>query len=198
MNEASVRLEVYHSLQGYGYWPLHMKDAILCPRCGCKILPAVAGRPDILVLDPLSRTLVCEVKIVDLDKSLSFAFTQIEDDQRRWMTAWMEHEGRGFIAIGTLSERPRRLWVIPWSEWIYRLEPTFKDREWTSIPVDHKLYKRISKNIPVLSMVTEFEKYQMLWVIGKRIEGNKFSMSHWEFPEGHEIAEERTNLWKKI
>jgi hypothetical protein len=194
MNEGDVRLEVYHSLQGYGYWPLHGRDAILCPRCGAKILPQVAGRPDLLVLDPIGKTLVCEVKIVDLDKALSFAFTQVEDDQRRWLNAWTQHSGYGYLAIGTVNERPRRLWVIPWTFWS-ALEADLIDGGFGSIPVDLSLYKRVSRAVPTTDLVACNSEYGMKWVVGTKVKDEKFTGSHWEFPEWHEIVKERTCLW---
>ena len=197
MNEGDVRLEVYHSLQGYGYWPLHGRDAILCPRCGAKILPQVAGRPDLLVLDPIGKTLVCEVKAVNVEKALSFAFSLIEDDQRRWLNAWKDHQGQGYLALGTIGERPRRLWVVPWSEWI-TLEEQMKLGSFTSIPVDLTLYKKVSKAIPSFSICDLFDGlYSLDWVTDTKVQGEKFTGSHWEFPPNHEVVQGRTCLWIK-
>lgn len=196
MDEGDVRLEVYHSLQGYGYWPIHGRDAILCPRCGSKILPAVAGRPDLLVLSPVGTMAVMEVKVVNIEKALSFAFTQIEDDQRRWMNAWTEHLGNAYLALGTVGERPRRLWVILWDTW-RSIEADLRAEGFTNIPIDLSLYKHISKAVPTLAVNAMDSECGMRWVTDTKIQGEKFTGSHWEFPEFHDLVKGRENLWTK-
>lgn len=193
MREADVRREIYNSLQGYGYWPLHLRDAILCPRCGTRVLPKVAGRPDLLVLSPKIDSKVMEVKVVDLSKSKSFAFTQIEDDQRRWLNAWVDHGGLAYLGIGTINESPRRIWVIPWVLWRAR-EEVLEMLGFTNMPVDLSLYKNIAKNRPE-SDLEQDKQFQLIRVTGKKIEGAKFSGPHWEFPEGHSIIGGTTKLW---
>lgn len=196
MNEADVRREVYHSLQGYGYWPLHGRDAIICPHCGWKVTPAVAGRPDLLILDPVSCTKVMEVKVVDISKSLSFAFSQLEPDQRRWIEAWYQHEGLAYLTIGTINESPRRIWVIPWVVW-RSVESIEQEQEGhTCMPVDLSLYKKIPDKTMVVSLESEaFRPFKLVRVLGKKIEGEKFSGPHWEFPEDHSLIEGKVKLW---
>lgn len=194
MEEADVRREIYHSLQGYGYWPIHGRDAIICGRCGNKMLPAVAGRPDILILNPTGVTKVMEVKVVDVERALSFAFSQIEDDQRRWMNAWVDVLGAAYIAIGTVNEFPRRTWVIPWKVWVaYEAQELADGR--TYMPVDLSLYKKIPEKGLVYSLEYLGGNFKMVRILGDKIEGDKFTGAHWDFPGGHPITKGRKKLW---
>ena len=105
-------------LQTYGYWPLHSRDAIICPNCHRPVVSFEQGRPDLLVLSPTWRTAVIEVKAVNLEHAKSFAFADIKPEQRRWLDAWKEAGGYGFIAIGTVGTTKRQIWIIDWLDWL--------------------------------------------------------------------------------
>jgi hypothetical protein len=140
---------------------------------------------------------VIEVKIVDLAKSKSFAFSQLEDDQRRWINAWVDQaHGLGYLAIGTINERSRRTWVIPWSMWI-DLERRLIEQGHKNVPVALDLYKGRNYTRPGTSIADNFNAYyQMVHVVGKKDSEDRWEKSHWEFKPGHPLTLEREKLWK--
>jgi hypothetical protein len=156
MIESDVRHDLYKALQQAGYWPVHGRDAILCPKCNTKILPKI-GRPDLLILNPSGPTSVCEVKVVRLSSALSFSYTQIEPEQRRWLNAWTAVKGAGYLCIGTLEEAKRRIWVVPWEYW-NRIEETY---DGGFFPVDLALYTRRSRLVPGADLVGTCAQYQL-------------------------------------
>jgi hypothetical protein len=114
---------------------------------------------------------VVEVKAVNLEKVKSFSFAEITPEQRRWLGAWAEGGGLGYLAIGTLGERPRRLWVIDWLEWLQIEERVSASQK--SISVDGG-QRHISKEHNIGILCSPWE----LW----RVAGG------WEFPEGHTLS----------
>ncbi|MBD3309510.1 hypothetical protein GF348_24235 [candidate division KSB3 bacterium] len=170
MKEKDIRQEVYHLLHTeYDLWPITQMDLAICPRCHAKVKPPI-GRPDILVLNPLGRTIVIEVKAI---RGGSFSFSDIRDEQRQWLDNWLEAGGFGYIAIGTLK-RPRRLWIVDWAVW-RNAEKQIKPIQ-KSIPVvAGKGYNRElqDKN---LDMSTLFVRHEL----------EKIPYS-WELPEDHTI-----------
>jgi len=129
MNERTVRQDSYRLFRELGLWPITQTDAQVCPRCGTIIKPP-KGRPDILVLNPTGPGLVCEVKAVH---GKSFPTNEITPEQRRWLDRWTGAGGLGLLALGTLVPRQRRLWLVPWLEWL-EVEGQIKPYQ-KSIPV---------------------------------------------------------------
>lgn len=124
-------------LRGMGYWPLRGRDTVVCPKCGNQLHPPI-GRPDLIVLVPMGIGRVIEAKVVDISKAKSFAFSSIRDEQNSWLDAYMKVGGLGYLAIGTVGHRPRRLWIIDWEDWRTRTS----EIESESIPVDASYYER--------------------------------------------------------
>lgn len=117
MKEADVRREVYHMLhKDLGLWPITQTDATPCPKCGTLSKPPI-GRPDILVLNTRGVSAVIEVKTLNLLQRKSFAFNSVTPEQHAWLTLWAVDNGLGYLAIGTVGARPRRLWLVDWKCW---------------------------------------------------------------------------------
>lgn len=112
MNEATIRGEVFRSLWQWGMWPITTRDAVICPRCGAKILPE-GSRPDIMVM-----SVAIEVKAFDG----RWNFKELRAGQRAYLD-WFSSTGRpAFLALGTTKGRVgskdgRRLWCVPWERW---------------------------------------------------------------------------------
>jgi hypothetical protein len=158
------------------------------------MLPAVAGRPDILILNPTGVTKVAEVKVVNLARNLSFAFAQIEDDQRKWMNAWTGAKGAAYIAIGTIGESHRRIWMIPWKAWLAYEEHEIGEGR-TYMPVDLSLYKKTPEKGLLYSLEYLCSEWKMIRVLGEKKEDDKFTGAHWDFPKNHPVTRGRTKLW---
>ena len=132
MDETTVRQEVFRLARSLGYAPITQTDASVCPHCGRKVRPPI-GRPDILWLHPTQGSIVCEVKVVPKGRK-SFPFSCIRPEQRRWLDWWVqENRGVAFLALGTLTPRQRRLWLVPWTAWKYVETEVSQHQE--SIPV---------------------------------------------------------------
>jgi hypothetical protein len=144
------------------YWPVRGKDTLVCSRCGNQIHPPI-GRPDILVLSPKGRSCVVEVKVVNMKREKAFALDSISPEQRRWLTSWFEAGGKGYLALGTVNIRPRRLWLIPWHEWL-SAEKRAASMEKKSIPIDLQTYSRLpSVRHDVAGW---FEEHELEWCEG--------------------------------
>ncbi len=123
MKEVDVRLKVKHIFEALGCWVITQTDTNICYRCGTKLRPK-AGRPDLFCLQPLSagRTAVCEVKVIRSGQK-SFSFGEIEEKQRRWLSAWTDAGGLAYLALGYIAPHGKRdyldgLWIVPWREWL--------------------------------------------------------------------------------
>ena len=187
MEESDVRHDIYIALQKYGYWPVHGRDVIICPRCNNRLYPKL-GRPDLLILDPLDCTKVCEVKAIYLDRELSFAFSKIEPEQRRWLDAWVSVHGEAYLGIGTIEPK-RSIWVIPWED--YRVtEDRLIAEGYTNIPVSLQNYKKINKTVPNTSIALEFDGYEMYR--DKAPDGKYY----WRFNDSHPLSWRKENsIW---
>ena len=120
MKEKDVRQKVFHTVRQLGYWPITQTDAAICPRCRTKIKPPI-GRPDILVLHPMGRSIVIEVKALRPDEK-SLSFNSITPEQRRWLDRWQQDGGLGYLAIGALRRHNSKiylehLWLVDWWSW---------------------------------------------------------------------------------
>jgi hypothetical protein len=138
MDEKAIRQEAYHLAHHELHcYPITQTDAAICPRCHAKIKPPI-GRPDIMVLNPWGPSYVIEMKAI---RGGSFAFSQLEEQQRKWLTNWMEYGGLGYLGVGTL-ERPRRFWLIDWDAWL-RIEDLMGEVQKSLPVVAGKGYNRI-------------------------------------------------------
>lgn len=142
MNESTVRLKINHSLQAYGYWPITNTNAHKCGNCGKMSYPA-SGRPDILVLHPTATSAVVEVKTIRPTET-GFPFARIEDKQRRWLSAWSEADGLGFLGLGVLRKHGKvtkldDLYLVEWGEWL-RMEAALSPIQ-NSIPYNSERAK---------------------------------------------------------
>ena len=117
MNEKAVRGEVFRLMRRMWFWPITQTDVTRCPH-GHLAYPK-KGRPDIFGLNPTGRTIIVEVKILNLSKDKSFAFSNIEDEQRKWLSRWTEDGGWAYLALGTIGTKrgQRQLWLVPWVVW---------------------------------------------------------------------------------
>ena len=147
MLEKDIRLEVQHVLRSLGFWDFHPADdtPVATPAQIAQIIKACGlsqdkfgvirnilqpptwkresismARPDIYGLNPSGKTVVIEVKKIEpkvkIDPWLDPA--DISDGQRAWLDMWCyDAKGEGFLGVGTI-EAPRRLWIIPWMEWV--------------------------------------------------------------------------------
>ena len=111
MNEAVFRREIYQMLRyRYALWPHHIPDVVGSKR---------PGVPDLIVMNPSGPGIYIEAKYIDTYDETSFAFAAIEESQRRWLFDWEKvRRGGSYLAIGA-SANERRLYIIPWLEWLY-------------------------------------------------------------------------------
>ena len=140
MNEATIRREVYALVKELGYWPLRGRDATVCPNCHTKILPPI-GRPDIIVLSPVGLSRVIEAKIVDMEEALSLPFSKITKEQNEWLDSYIGDGGIGYLAVGTIKERGRRLWIIDWDKF-KQIRDTVLSLGSENIPIDISKMKK--------------------------------------------------------
>lgn len=122
MNESDVRLRLHHALQYRGYWPLHHRDGFPCPKCGTIQVPPIKGRPDTEARHTKFPIAMIEVKALGID-DLAFAFKEISEDQRKYLTAWMNEGGQSYLCLGKIVPLGSKtsihsIWVIPWDQWL--------------------------------------------------------------------------------
>lgn len=131
MLEKHVSSKVGKSLRRLGYWSITQTDSTRsqCSRCKQWVMTyPPKGRPDILVLHPTSKSIVVEVKALKLrpekkGSAKSFAFSEIDDSQRRWLDRWHAAGGKGYIALGVILEKPVNdellgIWLVDWIDWL--------------------------------------------------------------------------------
>ena len=199
MDEAKLRNEVQHLIRDLGFWDYHPPDDTPVATAGqiqqiiqaCRITVANAfgiirnilmppewrrdkislARPDIYGLNPRGYTAVIEVKLMAEKKKIEpwIHPNVISIGQRQWLDNWVfNSSGPGFLAIGT-ADTPRRLWVVPWGDWVemehklHELSPDFHIK--VSNLEDHWECKWITGGKwelplyhPLLGMATESSK----------------------------------------
>ena len=147
MEEKTLRLEIQHLLRASGLWDYHPPDDtpvatgaqivqilkafgadnskygvvrnILQPPTWRREAVSMA-RPDIFGLNPVERTIVIEVKMMDPKKKVEpwIHPKMISNGQRQWLDNWVFRSGgAGFIGIGT-ADAPRQAWIVPWEDWV--------------------------------------------------------------------------------
>jgi hypothetical protein len=147
MDEADIRLGVQHLMNSLGFWPYHPPDdtPVATPAQIQNIIKTFnldgnafgkihnilkpptwrresvsLSRPDIYGLNPRGPTAVIECKVFQPKVKIEAWIhpSIISDGQRQWLDTWhYQADGHGFLAIGSLDQ-PRRLWVVPWEEWV--------------------------------------------------------------------------------
>lgn len=112
MNESDLRREVRNMLRyRYNLWPDHFPDY-----AGIK---EESGRPDIVVHNPFGGGVYIEMKCLDVSKHTSFAFSEISEKQRQWLTDWETVRPNGsYLGLGTVGTRERTMYIIPWNDWL--------------------------------------------------------------------------------
>lgn len=188
MNEASFRGEVFNLMTRSWLWPITQTDTVVCYKCHTLLRPP-KSRPDILVLDPVGRSLVVEVKVFSRSGSLSFSEI---DRQRNWLNMWAADSGQGYLAIGTVTGRagtlkdPRRAWLVPWARWLAierELSPIQK-----SLPLLAKKGMRKEIQARKLDALHLLRPWELTWRKGQ-----------WHLDLGHELyrAERDAKKWRK-
>lgn len=136
MKEADVRLKIKRGLEKLGYWCITQTDAVKCHKCGSMFYPE-KGRPDMLCLHPQSPAIVIETKVLKLTQGKSFPFLRVKEEQRRWLCAWAQQLGMGFLGLGIIGQqgskdRLEAVYLIQWERWL-TAEQQVKDEQ-LSIP----------------------------------------------------------------
>lgn len=173
MNEADVRLKVKHIFEKLGCWVITQTDANICPKCHFKIRPK-AGRPDLLCLNPSDTGLnaVCEVKVIRSSEE-SFSFDEISDKQRRWLTAWTDAGGLGYLALGYINPHGKRdyldgLWIVDWPGWLAIEEiirPIQKSIPYRAGPGYRKVLQEEMYDCTHLLYSWEVKREEGMWII---------------------------------
>jgi len=183
MQEAKIRRELFRLFERSWYWPITQTDAALCPKCGSAVYPK-GGRPDILVLHPISRTIVCEVKRFPLPtgddwRATSFPFSRIEENQRKWLSMWEADGGMSYIGLGMGHQRitskvdRRRCWLVPWPHWL-AVENQLTSAGQKSLPLALKPRLRKKVALGKLTAINLLKPFELVW----RNSGWAFSNEH--------------------
>lgn len=140
MNETYVRDRIRDMLKSYGYRVDVQTDTIVCYQCHTPIVPP-RGKADMTIVHPITgKGFYIEVKVIRRDET-SFAFSRIENHQRRVLTAGGKCSYLGLGEIGpTKTSKGSRLlniWLVPWTTWraIEHRYMAFESR--VSIPRTH-------------------------------------------------------------
>jgi hypothetical protein len=144
-------------------------DAVICPRCRCKIIPE-AGKPDMTV--PL---IYVEYKLHRTSKA-SFPFSKITIEQRGWLTDWCYRDRGTYLGLGVIDDSKSKarlieLYLIDWQDWLAaeRLVSPVQ----ASFPYDKITRKALR---PDKNIITLFERFRLLR------EGRRFAL-----PPNHSI-----------
>ena len=162
MDESYVRRAVFRAARLAGLWPITQTDASRCSHCGHLVRPP-PGRPDILGMNPVGRSIVIEVKTVR-PKETAFAFADIDDRQRKWLNRWHEDGGQGYIGLGIIRQHGQmhgldHLYLIPWGRWLAAEEIVSSIQE--SIPVQAAKGTRRELQDGKLDIVTVFADLEL-------------------------------------
>jgi hypothetical protein len=177
MKEVDVRRKIFRMLRLMGYWPITQTDATICPRCKTKVKPPI-GRPDILVLNPVGRTAVVEVKVLRRNDA-SFSFDRISPEQRRWLDKWEADGGLGYIALGAIRPHKSKdylehLWLVDWYRW--------KEIEGLVSPIQNSIPLVAGKGMRRELQVHHYDLTTLLdsWQV-------QHSSKEWKLPAGHTV-----------
>jgi hypothetical protein len=175
MNEAYVRRQVFRMFRLMGYWPITQTDAAKCPECHALIRPPI-GRPDILVLHPRAQTIVVEVKVLRPAET-AFSFDDVTPEQHAWLSAWLNHGGNGYLAIGIIRQAKTKhklehLYLVDWLAWL-GAETIVKPIQ-NSIPLVAGKGMRKELQANSLDIIHLLQSYELM-----RHSGG------WHLPDGH-------------
>lgn len=155
MREREIRGKIYRLLRKGSWYPVTQTDAAICPACGASVLP-IEGRPDILV-----PTVAVEVKALRLSTSKSFSFSEIKENQRRWLNDFAQLGFLGFIGLGVIDRRGSRdclvsLFLVEWTQWL-KIEERVRPIQ-NSIPYQHgKGMRRDLEGLDLLTLAAEWD-----------------------------------------
>lgn len=114
----TVQRECVESITSWGGYAYKVRDGVVCPRCGEKIVPPV-GRADYFCTLG-TYGFVVEVKAGET----RFDFSQLSEDQRSWAEwYWYDRYGDWLLWL-SLGKRlggkkyPRKTWLIPYDHYI--------------------------------------------------------------------------------
>ena len=212
MIEKNVRREIFHLMERLWLWPITQTDATtkmskevwnllkalerqttkkslvyaLKTALGGVTKPPI-GRPDILVLNPVGRGLVIEVKVFDKPRdgrwaAASFDTKHITPEQRNWMRMWTADSGWGYLGLGTVhglpnrEDKPRMLWLIPWDAYL-KAEKLVRSCDTSTIPLTKVKGMRVALRESELWAMELFKPYAMVWDDGR-----------WHMPMIHPLA----------
>lgn len=139
------------------------------------------GRLDLLGGNPAGETVLVEVKdVIMLDgpkvgHNGILYFKEISKSQRETLDRWVYHlYGTGFLAVGTIENGniKRRLWLIPWSEWV---------------TAELELFNQGFMGMPIVSsrhmgFTDYFEAFELEWI------GVKEKL-HWKLQDDHPLMQ---------
>ncbi len=202
MDESTIRSEVRSLLYAYGFLCDHPPDMSLqydknktqeqrsqqqkeaLEEARVKQSKGV-GKIDLIALNPVGPSILVECKKITMENGPvkghngSIRFDAISLAQRRTLDRWcFPLAGDAFLAIGTIdSAEQRRLWIIPWKEWVEK---------------ELKICSDTIKGLPVyskqgLGLVDLFPTSECKWI------GTKTDV-HWDLPDWHVIPTIRA--WK--
>ena len=191
MNEGYVRGECFSLLRRLWYTPHRLRDAILCPKCGTKVLPMVSGRSDIIANSAYGPGVYVEVKVLNLKASKSFPFSAITEEQREYFRRRTEEGFRCYLALGTVNVPKkgnavgRQLWIVDWDEWLFTeglIEPYQQ-----SIPLIAGSGFKKELQEGELDLIHLLADYECNWEDGK-----------WRLPEYHSLWQDYNESFPSI
>lgn len=140
------------------------------------------GQPDYIVLLPPFGFFV-EVKSADSN----FAFAELSDKQRDWLTAYADIAWLWLFMGTTISARllPRRAWLIPWRKWL-ALESRLAAHGLRGLPYETP-HRRAHRALG-LSACDQLSRYALTWNSG----------GAWDIPERHPLWSQPHRLVRRF
>jgi hypothetical protein len=142
MDEKNIRVDIAEMFYELGFIPWHPPDLKPLFRKDNEVKPKedevdqedfpitrkkkMMGRIDLILGNPAGETVLCETKRIvmkdgpRMGHNGTLYFSDISKDQRDTLDRWCYGMlGTGFLGLGTIeTKEKRRLWVIPWNEWV--------------------------------------------------------------------------------
>jgi len=170
MNEAQLVTEITGMLKRDFLWPYKPRDNE----------NYAVGTPDILVLNATFPTVI-EVKMFARSSRWAnaiFPFKDISIEQRAWLEMWIRDGEENdwtqcsWLALGTRLGRagaknePRRLWLIPWRDWLSEIEHVLRPHR-LSLPLTKcKGQKPMAVQELGLNAINLLAKWELQWYNG--------------------------------
>jgi len=178
MDEAQIVTEITGLLKRNWLWTHKPRDSE----------NYAVGTPDVLVLNAAFPTVI-EVKMFARSSrwdNAVFPFRNISVEQRAWLEMWIrdgEEQNRpqySWLALGTrlgragAKDKPRRLWLIPWRNWLSEVEHVLRPHR-LSLPLAKcKGQKPAAVQEFGLNAINLLAKWELVWY-----------NSHWIIPTEH-------------